>query len=236
MGRAGFDVRKLIGLLLALNLGVLVAGLALQRLPQGAPDAAFNAEKIRLLALTAPVPLPSAPAKPDELPSEKSTPSPEIADMPREEAPTRCLRWPSLDMAGWQAVAKHLDQAGIAVGNYDIELDKPLGWWVFLPPQKSAQEAQERIDELERLGIKDYALVRGTSMPNAVSLGAFAHLAQARKHAATLSREGIVDAVFGPRPEVGAARLILTPAVSDGTLLKLRKDWPTGLQPVPCAE
>lgn len=236
MGSAGFDVRKLIGLLLALNLGVFAAGLALQRLPQGAPEAAFNAEKIRLLALTTPMPAPSASAKPDELPSEKPSPSTETEDVPREAAPTRCWRWPSLDMAGWLAVEKYLDQAGIAVANYDIELDKPLGWWVFLPPQKSAQEAQKRIDELERLGIKDYALVRGASMPNAVSLGAFAHLAQARKHAATLSREGIADALFGPRPEAGAARLTLAPVVSDGTLLKLRKDWPTGLQPVPCAE
>ena len=51
-------MRKLIGLLLALNLGVLLAGLALHFWPASdSPSASFNADKIRLLALSAPLAL-----------------------------------------------------------------------------------------------------------------------------------------------------------------------------------
>jgi hypothetical protein len=52
-------------------------------------------------------------------------------------------------------------------------LEKTLGWWVFLPPLENQIEVQARVDEITRLGVTDFALVRGGSMRNAVSLGGF---------------------------------------------------------------
>lgn len=219
-------MRALIGLLMALNLGMFLVGMVLQRwLPEETPAVVFNAEKIRLLALPSAV-LPVQPVAPPG--------SPALPEVVATEPPvTRCMVWPRLDPAGLRAVEAHLSEAGISSGDYAINLEQKLGWWVFLPPLDSEAAAQAMIEEIMRLGIKDYALVRGGAMRNAISLGAFASLAKAREHAAGLSAKGVEQVQFGPRPESGAARLILSETLAEARIVKLPA-WPKGLQPARC--
>ena len=231
MDRIGARMRKLISLLLALNLGVFLAGMALQHWsPDASAPMVFNADKIRLLALPAPpvrTPNQTAP----ELPPEKLADAP---DAPRPEANARCLSWTSLDAAGVKAVETRLRQAGVAVNAYDIKLEQKLGWWVFLPPLDDAAEAQTRIDQIRLLGITDYATVRGGAMRNALSLGAFTTLAQARAHRAMLSGKGVEGVQYSPRPEAGLARLVFAETVADDALPDLLVAWPEGLRPTRC--
>ena len=133
------------------------------------------------------------------------------------------------------AIEAHLKQAGIAANAYDIELAKQLGWWVFLPPAENKEALQAMVDEVRRLGVTDYAAVRGGSMLNALSLGAFGKLAQAREHAARLAKKGIKGLKFGPRPESGEARLVFFESVPSSALPKAEAGWPSGLQPERCA-
>jgi hypothetical protein len=91
------------------------------------------------------------------------------------------------------------------------------------------------VDEVRRLGVTDYAAVRGGSMLNALSLGAFAKLAQTREHAAKLVKKGIKGVKFGPRPESGEARLVFSESVPSSALPKPEAGWPSGLQPERCA-
>jgi hypothetical protein len=143
------------------------------------------------------------------------------------------MLWSRLDPAGLRVVEAHLSAAGISNGDYAINLEQKLGWWVFLPPLDGEVAAQAMIEEIVRLGIKDYALVRGGSMRNAISLGAFASLAKAREHAAGLSAKGVEQVQFGPRPESGTARLILSETLAEARINKLAA-WPKGLQPAGC--
>lgn len=224
MDRAGIGSYKLIGLLLAVNLGVFLAGMAMQRWMPAAPaPLVFNAEKIRLLALPA-----GANAR-------LAAPAPDAA----VKSHPRCLSWRTLDADGLAAIEAHLAQAGISADAYDIELEnepgKKLGWWVFLPPLKGKVALQAAIDELRGLGVDDYAPVRGGSMRNAISLGAFAKLVQAREHAAKLSGKGIKGVKYGPRPETGAARLAFSAAVPETALANANTDWPNALTPARCA-
>jgi hypothetical protein len=234
MDRPGFGMRGLIGLLLALNLGVFLAGMALQQWTPAEPTPlVFNAEKIRLLA----VPTSSNPT--DVLPDKTPEASPLDVDtalnmeMNAATSPS-CLSWKSLDVDGFMGVVAYLKKAGISASTYDIELEKPLGWWVYLPPVADKEALQVAIDEVRRLGVTDYAPVRGGSMRNALSLGAFANLAQAREHAAKLVRKGIKGVLFGPRPETGMARLVLSKEIADSELPILAMGWPKGLQPARC--
>lgn len=224
-------MRRLIGLLLALNFGVLLAGLALQYWAAQTPaPSLFNADKIRQLSLPPPIlakvlPAAAEPAAP--LQSESAAPVEPIA---------RCLMWPSLDVPAFQSVERYMAQSGFALEDYEMTLEKTLGWWVFLPPLENQIEAQARVDEITRLGITDFALVKGGSMRNAVSLGAFSRPGQARQQVANLSRKGVKGMQYGPRPEAGQARLLLPARVADSRLEKLLADWPRDVRPSSCPE
>jgi hypothetical protein len=229
-------MRKLIGLLLALNLGVLLAGLALHFWPASvSPTASFNADKIRLMAQ-------SAPTKPATVPGEAvdsaaGLPATQAVVESAEATPplSRCLQWSTLDEPVFLALERHLQQAGLALEDYDIVLERTLGWWVYLPPSNDTAAAQARTEQLTRLGVTDFALVRGGALRNAVSLGAFARLAQARLHLNNLSRKGVRDMQYGPRPETGVARLSFSQNLSQERLDKLLETWPDALQARPCS-
>jgi len=234
-------LRKLIGLLLALNLGMLVVGLAWQFAAREAPQpVVFNAEKIRLLDLP-PSPQPDeANTAADVVIQTPAVVAPEEkAQEPTPIANLRCFSWEKLDAAGWRAVEAYLKQIGIKPGAYSIDLEKKLGWWVFLPPLADAEAGQARMDQIIQLGIKDYAQVRSGPMRSALSLGAFSKSAQAREHAAFLTAKGLKDIEFGPRLESGVARLTFSSSISDAELenmaAQLKAGWPNGLQPATCA-
>jgi len=229
---------KLLGLMLALNFGVLIVGLAMQYWAPAAPaPLVFNAEKIQLLALATPFereilnPAESEP-NPNPVPI---LPSPPTAQTSSEAVLNpRCLSWNSLDPDGLLEVESHLKRIGIARGGYRIELEKTLGWWVFLPQHKDKAELDSVIENVRRLGITDFAPVRGGTMLNALSLGTFSVLEQAREHAASMTRKGVKGVRYGPRPESGAARLILSETLSANTLQLVESGWSQALQPTLC--
>ena len=230
-------MRKLIGLLLALNLGMLAVGLAWQFAAREAPQPVmFNADKIRLLDLPPTLQADAVEAVVDVVPEETVQARPQDAP---EMTSRRCLAWKSLDAAGLHAIEAYLRNVGIKPGAYSIGLAKNLGWWVFLPPLADAAAVQAQIDQIIQLGIKDYAQVRSGPMRNAISLGAFSNLAQVREHAAFLTNKGINGVDYGPRLESGVASLTFSASISDAELAKLETQlttgWPAGLQPATCA-
>jgi hypothetical protein len=235
MDRTGIAPRNLIGFLVAINFGVFLAGMALQHWSPVAPaPLVFNAEKIRLVASQAAPSSRLVASEKTAQPGSQATP-PAVQSETRVEQSPRCLSWKSLDLAGFLAIETHLKRIGIAANAYDIELEKDLGWWVFLPPTENAAALQATIDGVRRLGVTDYAAVRGGSMRNALSLGAFAKLEQARERAAGLSKKGIKDVKFGPRPETGEARLVFSESVPGNALPDTEAGWPSGLKPARCA-
>lgn len=223
---------RLIGLLLLLNGVILVAGLSMEHVrAQPAKLVDFNADKVRLLERV------ERPAVVAVDTGETAPAAPASAPEPTMRAATlasRCWSWPGLDAGLLSEIETRLRVAGIADTHHEFQLEKRLGWWVYLPPFKDAEAAQAAIEAAREKGVKDIVAVRGGEMAHAVSLGAFPTLAKARTQLQALRALGVQGAVAGPRPNSGAARLILADNVPDAGLRELGKDW--GKQaPLACA-
>ncbi len=230
MDRPGSGFRRLTGLLLVLNIGMLIGGLGLMHWPVK-PGAMleFNGDKVRFLSTpTGPITLGRQMAIPVEPPPA----SPEASNPTLPALP--CLSWNSLDTDRLLGVESHLKQAGMPPGSYELQLAKRLGWWVYLPPFGDQEALRAAMEEARQKGVTDMAQVRAGKMANAVSLGAFPNLESARAHAAVLVAKGLRSVKFGTRPEAGEVRLVIISEKSKVLAETLTRGWPRDLQPTLC--
>jgi hypothetical protein len=108
--------------------------------------------------------------------------------------------------------------------------DRP-GWYVvYLPPEKSAADAEARAEELRGQGLRDVLVYREEgALRYAVGLGSFRDRDAARKQVALLERRGIRGARVAENPTtVRTTRVLIRgaePAVVK-RLLELQKEFP----------
>jgi hypothetical protein len=227
MDRPGSGLRRLVGLLLVLNLGVLGFGFGAEYWRgQSAPPLTFNADKIRLVS--EPGPQLQAAAKP-VAPAQEPPAETEV-----ESAPG-CLAWKGLDADDLAEVEADLKRAGVAASGYDLTLGKKLGWWVFLPPQQDAEALRATMKAIRAKGVEDLAAVRSGSMANAISLGVFPTLQRARARAAQMAGKGIAGVRYAPRPGAGEVRLHLDAKLSRDVVAKIGDAWSSKLRPRACS-
>lgn len=223
MHRPGSGLRRLTGLLLLLNIGLLAGGLVVTYWPSHtgtAPE--FNAEKIRLLDIGGAI---SGQGHRPETPVQTA------AAASGARAPA-CLNWPSLDADALAAVESHLRAAGLASAEPQFRLAKPLGWWVYQPPFRDAEALRQALEAARGKGVSDLAPVRGGRLANALSLGVFPSLEKARAHAAALTAKGLAEVRVGPRPEAGEVRLVFP--VNARLPGNPAEGWPKELHPGIC--
>ncbi|MFA7242863.1 MAG: SPOR domain-containing protein [Sulfuricellaceae bacterium] len=181
----------------------------------------FQAEKVKLIseaelqAMKAPEPnIPAVQsAVAAALPDEKPKPTGDVvvaagkarkpekpAPPPTAAAPLRCAEWSGI-AAGDMARAKQvLQQLKLWEKASARKLEKATGYWVFVPPRKSAADAQKKVDELKRLGVADtYVLQENTPFKYAISLGVFSTEDAAAKYLAQLKEKGVRSAESGAR-------------------------------------
>ena len=216
---------RLILLLVVVNAVVLLAGLSLELLHGQSPaPLGFNADKLRLLGRVEPASVSVAP------------PRPGATDL------ARCLYWPALDDALLGEIESRLHAASLSASEYDILLQQPLGWWVYLPPFVDVAAMQSAIVAATLKGVKVIAPVRSGKFAHAVSLGAFPTLASARAEVERLSRLGVQGARVGPQgersegasPKSGGASLIFSDTVPQAKLSGFAEGW-SHHAPLPCA-
>jgi len=142
-------------------------------------------EKIRILSTGAPPPA-AAPA------------ATEAAAAPA----AACLEW-GLFSAGELAAAEAAIgklRLGDRLEVRQLEVEDNSGYWVYIPPLNSRQEAEQKIAELRNLGINDYFLVQGEGKwKYAISLGIFRTEEAAKVHLTALVRKGVGTAKSGKR-------------------------------------
>lgn len=223
MHSPGSGLRRLTILLVILNLGVLLAGwggTVWKR--QGPALVTYNADKIQLLEDV----LPAKPAEPTV-----EDPMAEAQEIAQALPP--CPAWASLDADGIAQVQAYLRQAGVADADYDLLVEMRLGWWVYIPPLENAAALQVVMEDARAKGVKDMAPVRSGSMFNALALGTFPTLEGARRHAQDMTRKGLREVRYAPRPGAGAIRLVV---VKDSSAMQraLSGTWPVGLEPKAC--
>jgi hypothetical protein len=208
-------MKALFAILLLGNLAL--AGYAWYVSQQPNPDAALlnqqvNADKIRTI-----------PPKPMAPPVRKIT----------------CLEWGTLSAGDLRAAQAGLAALGLGDRLSSRDQQVVAAYWVYIPPLKSKAEAQRKIAELEKRGVKDYYAVEApAALRNAVSLGIFKSEEAATSYLDGLQRKGVRSARVGSREHrvTQTTFVVREPDVAlTAKLAELRQQFPgTELKAVDC--
>ena len=94
---------------------------------------------------------------------------------------------------------------GLAVHAVNGQKMEPLGYWVYLPPADSLEDAQVLARRLSDQGVDDYVFVVGRQKANAISLGVYPTRTEAvrrQREITSLGYEPVVEQRFIPRDAV----------------------------------
>lgn len=154
----------------------------------------------------------------------KTGPSSEAAPPP----PSVCLEWEAFA----QPDIAHVEAA---ISRHDLDgklKSRTMGmvpyYWVHIPPLMNKQHAERKIGELKRRDITTYQIVEGDSKwNNAISLGFFEKIEDARASLATLRTKRVVSAIIGAR-NVEQVKFVAENSSPDleGRLEKLKAEFP----------
>ena len=120
--------------------------------------------------------------------------------LPTSPRPVTCLELGTFVDADLKKV-----RAAISFHNLDGDLiQQETGmapfYWVYFPPLSNRQHVERKMGEIKRLGITDYSPVQENGKwNNAISLGFFEKIEDARSFLASLRSKGVRTAVIGAR-------------------------------------
>ena len=121
---------------------------------------------------------------------------------PSEAKSEICLEWGQFSGDTLKRVAQALEKLQLGEKLIQRKAEKSGGYWVYVTPRKTLQEAQKKVDELKRLGVQESYIVREPSgMQYAISLGIFSTAEAAAKYLDQLREKGVKSAVSGPRTQ-----------------------------------
>ncbi len=251
-------MRKLFWILL---LGNVVLFAAMQRgwmgwgdqEPQAQP--ALNPDKIRLLesAQNVPAKNPPAPAQlnmPASAPVQvKAAHAPAPALSPGQAGALNkpvqprnaqaCMEWGEFsgpDLARAAAALSGM-QSGVKLSRRQVERD--IGYWVYISPLKNRASANRKVAELKALGVSEYFIVLAAGpWHNAISLGVFKTRDAAQNYLNYLRTRGVHTAKVGARVSKVKETIFnlgMVDAVTAAKLTAMQKDFPgSELKEVPC--
>jgi len=102
------------------------------------------------------------------------------------------------------------------------QIDREIGYWVYMPPLRNKAAVNRKIGELKALGINDYFVVQGAGRwRNAISLGVFKTHDAAQNFLHALNARGVRTARVGERLSKVKVTLFLFNGVDAATQAKL---------------
>jgi hypothetical protein len=138
-------------------------------------------------------------------PGELRAPSPAPAKPAAAAAPplTGCLEWGSFTLADYPRAEKALEPLALGSRLAQRRTEEIAGWWVFIPPQGSRQNAIRKAAELKGLGVEDYFIVVDEGESRwALSLGVYRTEEAAQSRLAALRAQGVRTALLAPRETI----------------------------------
>ena len=210
-------MRWLVWFLVVVNLGLLAYFNQAYFMPQIAPVKLpeLSPEKIRILTEAQ---INSLPQKVAE------TPPP-----PPATPATACYEWGIFSGSGianaQSAVAKLALQATLK----EQSSQEAKRFWVYRPPLKSAEDAQEKAQELMDLGIEELFVVQEAKWKNAISFGVFEDEQLATNLLKELKAKGVKDVVKALRNQSKSNASLLFDHLTDAQvseLERLKPDFP----------
>lgn len=185
---------------------------------------------------SAAVPVAALSASPSNLQLALSMASP-VADSSNT---LTCLEWGDFsgpDLTRATAALSTL-QLGDKLSRRQVERD--IGYWVYIPPIRNKAAIKRKISELKALGVREYFIVQSAGhWRNAVSLGVFKTREAAQHFLIHLRTKGVHTAQVGERASKLKAtifRLHRTDAATETKLTAIQKDFTgTELKKVSCS-
>jgi len=131
-----------------------------------------------------------------------------------DHLPALCVRIARLSLDDYARLHLWLTEQSFTAAT--ITLERPLGWWTYLPPVEAKQTATVARDLAAR-AIKDAVLIKKGPLRHAFALGIHASEAQACAQRDSLLVTGFLGVACGPRPLPN--RAVLTLPGADETAL-----------------
>lgn len=157
-------------------------GSALPAAPILAPAASSSANQ----STTSPPPATLVPASNAVQPAQKTPPTIDLT----------CLEWgpiPAKRSADAQLRLNRL-KLGKRLIYHDVTANNGP-YWVYYAPLPSRQAANNKMAELQGLGIKDISVVHSEEWQNAISMGLYSNQAIAKARVASMRKKGIVTQI-----------------------------------------
>lgn len=106
-----------------------------------------------------------------------------------------CYEWGSFAPAEAERAKSVLDKLGLEAVSRQHTPQEALRYWVYIPPRKSLEEAQAKINELNALGVQEHFIVQDPKWRHAISLGMFKDEGLANRFLQDLNLRGVKSAV-----------------------------------------
>jgi hypothetical protein len=134
------------------------------------------------------------------LAAERVKQTPERVKSPPKVTLAACLELGAFGLGDAARVQQALEPLGLGSRLSQRRAEEVASYWVFMPPQRNRQAANQKAAELRKLGVEDFFIVQED--PNfrfAISLGVFKTEEAARARLAELRTKGVRTARVGPR-------------------------------------
>jgi hypothetical protein len=224
-------MKLLVWLLVLLNVGLLVYFNSDVIAPKPVvADRSIQPEKLKILSAKD---LEAMPKK------EAQTAPPEAAPVLVDGASTSCYKWGNFTKTNLPAAQVVLVRLGLQSDvNQEAIAQEDKRFWVYYPPLKSADLAQQKATEIKALGVEELFIVQDSQWRNAISFGLFQDEQLASNLLTELQAKGVKGATKALRSPGKALSSLLVKGVSAQVALELQKIKPefvgTELAPAAC--
>jgi hypothetical protein len=224
-------MKLLVWLLVLLNVGLLAYFNSDVIAPKPAvADRSIQPENLKILSAKD---LESMPKK------EAQVVPPEAAPVVVSGASTSCYKWGNFTKTNLPAAQVVLVRLGLqSEVNQEAVSQEDKRFWVYYPPLKSADLAQQKAAEIKALGVGEIFIVQDSQWRNAISFGLFQDEQLASNLLTDLQTKGVKGATKALRSPGKSLSSLLIKSVGAETALELHKIKPefigTDLVPSAC--
>lgn len=182
-----------------------------------------------------PIPASSQPPSPSKLQLSLNMAAPETT----KSGTLTCFEWGDFSGPDLSRAKAALSDLQLADKFTQREIEREIGYWVYMAPLRNKAAVKRKIGELKALGINEYFVVQNSgSWQNAISLGVFKTRDAAQNFLHVLNTKGVRTARVGERVSTVKATLFVLNSLDAAIVAKLtaiQKDFSgSELNNVPC--
>jgi hypothetical protein len=151
-----------------------------------------------------------------------------------------CLEWGDLSGAALARATAELSAMHLGDKLAQSQIERDIGYWVYIPPLKSKAAVNKKLAELAAFGIHEYFVIQGDGRwRNSISLGMFSTEEAAQNYLDELRTKGVHSARSGERSSRLKATVFKLNGVDasvEKKLTEMQRDYAgSELKKVPCA-